>query len=254
MSDKKNKIELSVEKRKLAGRQVKTLRKDSILPANIYGRKIKSLAVQVDLKSFLPVLKEAGETGLVELKVKGEDKTRPILIHNIQYHSVNDQPLHADFYQVDLKEKVTSKIPVELIGESSAVKSRVGILIQPLNEIEVEALPTDLPEKIEVDISKLENIDDSVLVSDVKLEDTVKVLTDTTQILVKIDPPAKEEEEVAPPAEGEEGEEGKAEGEEGEKTGEGKEAPEGKEGEKKEETKGESEGKDEEKKEEKPKE
>jgi len=254
MSDKKNKIELLVEKRKLAGRQVKTLRQDSILPANIYGRKVKSLAVQVDLKSFLPVLKEAGETGLVELKVKGEDKTRPILIHNIQYHSVSDQPLHADFYQVDLKEKVTSKIPVELIGESSAVKSRVGILIQPLNEIEVEALPTDLPEKIEVDISKLENIDDSVLVSDIKLENTVKVLTDTTQILVKIDPPAKEEEVVAPPAEGEEGEEGKAEGEEGEKTAEGKEAPEGKEGEKKEEAKGGSEGKDEGKKEEKPKE
>lgn len=240
MSDKKNKIKLSVEKRKLAGRKVKLLRKDSVLPANIYGRKVKSLAVQVDLKSFLPVLKEAGETGLIELKVKGEDKTRPILIHNIQYHSVSDQPLHVDFYQVDLKEKVTTKIPVELVGESPAVKSKVGILIQPLSEIEVEALPTDLPEKIEVDISKLENIDDAVLVSDVKLEEIIKILTDTTQILVKIDPPAKEE-EVAPVEEKEE-----------EATGKGKETPEGKEGEKKEETKGEGEEKEE--KEEKPKE
>ena len=241
MSDKKNKIKLLVEKRKLVGRQVKLLRKDSVLPANIYGRKVKSLAVQVDLKSFLPVLKEAGEAGLVELKVKGEDKIRPVLIHNIQYHSVSDQPLHADFYQVNLKEKVTTKIPVELVGESPAVKSKVGILIQPLSEIEVEALPTDLPEKIEVDISKLENIDDAVLVSDVKLEETVKVLTDTTQILVKIDTPAKEE-EVAPV----EKEEGKEEGKEGETTEEGKEDSEGKE-----ETK--DEGKEGEKKEEKPK-
>ena len=248
MSDKKNKIKLLVEKRKLVGRQVKLLRKDSVLPANIYGRKVKSLAVQVDLKSFLPVLKEAGEAGLVELKVKGEDKIRPVLIHNIQYHSVSDQPLHADFYQVNLKEKVTTKIPVELVGESPAVKSKVGILIQPLSEIEVEALPTDLPEKIEVDISKLENIDDAVLVSDVKLEETVKVLTDTTQILVKIDTPAKEE-EVAPVEE----EKGEEEGEEGEEKEEDKETAERKEGGKKEEVKGEGEGKEGGKKEEKPK-
>jgi len=246
MPDKKNKIKLLVEKRKLTGRKVKLLRKDSVLPANIYGRNVKSLAVQVGLKSFLLVLKEAGETGLVELKVKGEDKARPVLIHNIQYHSINDQLLHVDFYQVDLKKKVTAKISVELVGESPAVRSKVGILIQPLNEIEVEALPIDLPEKIEVDISKLENIDDAVLVSDVKLEKAIKILTDATQVLVKIDPLAKEE-EVAPV------EESKEEGEEGEAAEEGKEVPEGGE-EKKEEGKGAGEGKEQEKKKEKSKE
>ncbi len=213
MLTKKDKIKLNVEKRKVIGHKVKLLRQEGILPANIYGKEIKSLAVQVDLKSFLPILKGVGETGLVELKVKGEDKVRPVLIHNIQYHSVSDEPLHADFYQVDLKEKVTAKIPVELVGESAAVKGKVGILIQPLSEIEVEALPADLPEKIELNISSLEQIDDAVTLADVKLAEGVRPLTDTSQILAKIEPPAKEE-EVAPVEEKEEGEEVTEEGEE----------------------------------------
>ncbi len=254
MSDKKEKVKLLVEKRKLNGSKVKLLRKQAILPANIYGRKVKSLAVQVDLKAFLPILKETGETGLVELKVKGEDKIRPVLIHNVQYHAVNDEPLHADFYQVDLKEKVTTKIPVELISESPAVKNKIGILIQPLNEIEVEALPTDLPEKIEVNISSLEEINDAVLLKEVKLDTGVKVLSDVNQILVKIDPPAKEEEVAAPiEEETKEGEEEKEEGREGEEVAEGeKEAPRSEE--KKEKTKAEVEQKEPGKEEEKPKE
>ena len=112
MSDKKEKIKLEVEKRKVTGRQVKVLRRDGLLPANIYGKKTKSLAVQADLKSFLPVLKQAGETTLVELKVAGEDKARPVLIHNVQYHPLDEQPLHADFYEVNLKEKVTTRVEI----------------------------------------------------------------------------------------------------------------------------------------------
>lgn len=224
MLTKKDKIKLNVEKRKIAGRKVKFLRKEGILPANIYGKKVKSLAVQVNLKSFLPVLKGAGETGLIDLKVAGEDKARPVLIHNIQYHSVSDEPLHADFYQVDLKEKVTTKIPVELVGESAAVKGKIGILIQPLSEIEIEALPADLPEKIELNISSLEQIGDAVTLADVKLAEGVRSLTDTSQILAKIEPPAKEE-EVAPVEEKEEAEKVIEEGEEqvGEEKEEGKE-------------------------------
>ncbi len=236
MSDKKEKIKLSVEKRKIIGRKVKLLRRDGFLPANIYGKKVKSLAVQLATKDFLPVFKEVGETGLVEIKVAGEEKTRPVLIHNVHFHPVDDDPLHADFYQVDLKEKVTTKVPVELIGESPAVKEKIGILIQPLNEIEVEALPADLPEKIEVDISDLKAVNDVVSVDKVKISTGVKILTDQKEILVKIEPPAKEE--VAPPPE----EETLAEGE-GEPTEEAEgeapaveEKPETKEGKPSEET------------------
>ena len=225
MSDKKEKIKLEVEKRKVTGRQVKVLRRDGLLPANIYGKKTKSLAVQADLKSFLPVLKQAGETTLVELKVTGEDKTRPVLIHNVQYHPLDEQPLHADFYEVNLKEKVTAKVEIELVGESLAVKEKIGILIQPLTEIEVEALPTDLPEKLQLEISSLKQIDDALTVSDIKAPEGVTLLTDQKETLVKIDPPAKEEEVVvAAPAEGEEGEEGEEAEKGGETKAEGEEA------------------------------
>jgi len=199
MAVKKEKIKLTVEKRKITGRKVKALRRTGILPANVYGKKNKSLAVQLEAKSFLPVFKEVGETGLIELKVADEKEARPVLIHNVQFHPVDETPLHVDFYQVDLKEKVTTKVPVELIGESPAVKDKIGILIQPLSEVEVEALPADLPEKIEVNISGLKAINDAVAVSDVKLPEGVKVLTEGKEVLAKIEPLAKEEEVVAPP-------------------------------------------------------
>jgi large subunit ribosomal protein L25 len=196
MTTKKEKIKLTVEKRKVTGRKVRALRRQGILPANIYGKKEKSLAVQLEAKSFLPVFKEAGETSLIELKVVDEKEARPVLIHNVQFHPVEETPLHVDFYQVDLKEKVTTKVPVELIGESPAIKDKIGILIQPLSEVEVEALPTDLPEKIEVDISGLKAVDETVLVGSVKVSEGVKILTDEKEVLVKIEPPTKEE--IAP--------------------------------------------------------
>jgi len=197
---KKEKQKLTAEKRQIAGRKVKVLRREGILPANIYGKKIKSLAIQTDLKTFLSTFKKTGETGVVELSIKGEKKARPVLIHNVQYGPVSDQPLHADFYQVDLKEKVTTEVPIELIGESPAVKEKVGILIQPLTEVEVEALPTELPDKLELDITGLKEVDDAVTVADLKVPKGVKVLASEKEVLTKIEPLAKEE-EVAPPEE-----------------------------------------------------
>ena len=200
MAGKKELPKLEVEKRKVTGRKVKLLRKEGILPANIYGREVKSASVQVALKPFLPIFKKAGETGLLELKVAGEDKTRPVLIHNVQLDPVTDAPLHVDFYQVDLKKKVTAVVPVELMGTSPAVTQKIGILIQPLSGVEVEALPTDLPEKLEIDVSNLKEVGNAVTVADLKLGEEIKILTGVTEVLAKIDPPAKEEVVTPPPA------------------------------------------------------
>ena len=197
---KTQKHKLVVEKRKVLGRKVKKLRLEGILPANVYGKKVKSLAIKLDLKSFSLAYQAVGETGLVELKVKGEEKLRPVLIHNVQFHPVTDLPLHADFYQVDLKKKVTTEVPVELVGESPAVEQKVGILVQLLTEVEVEALPTELPDKFTIDIGKLKKIGDLLVVSDLKPPAGVKILTAVKEILVKIEPPAKEE-VAAPPVE-----------------------------------------------------
>lgn len=205
-------IKLSASKRSILGRKVKTLRRDGIIPANVYGKGIKSLAVELPTKEFSAAFEKAGETGLIDLIVDRD--THPVLITNVQVHPVTDLPLHADFRQVDLKEKITAPVPVELIGESPAEKSGIGILVQQLNEVEVEALPTDLPEKIEVDISKLENVDDSILVSALAVDRAkVEIKAEPEQVVVKIEPPAAEE--VAPEPAAAEGEEG-AEGTEGE--------------------------------------
>ncbi|MAG60012.1 50S ribosomal protein L25 [Candidatus Woesebacteria bacterium] len=204
---------LSAEKREVSGRKVKKLRRDGILPANIYGKKIESLSVQVPIGDFRKVFKEVGETGLVELKVAG--KAYPVLVHNVQLDPTTDEFLHADFLHVNLKEKVTATVPVEFTGEAPAEKTGEGVVVHQLSEVEVEALPTDLPEKIVVDISSLEKVDDAIKVSEFSV-DRKKVEIkeeDTERIVVSVAPPAKEE-EVAPPSV-EEGAEGEAaEGEE----------------------------------------
>ncbi len=216
------KPKLKTQKRKIFGRKIKKLREKGILPANIYGKKIKSQAIEVDLKEFLTVYQEAGETGIVELSLSPEKKSRAVLIHNLQKDPVTDLPLHADFHQIDLKEKVHVAIPIELRGEAPAV-SKGGILVPLMDEIEVEALPTDLPEKFEVDISKIDKIGQGIALKDLKVDKAkVKILVENEEdLLVKVEEPKEEKEEEKPteevPAEGEEAE--VQEGEEKEETG-----------------------------------
>lgn len=223
---------LKAEKRKILGQKVKTLRKEGILPANIYGKKVKSLAIQVSFNEFEKIYKKAGETGIVEISVNGSK--RSVLINNVQIHPVSDLPLHVDFLQIDLKEKVTADVPVDFIGESPAEKSGLGTAVQYINEIEVEALPTNLPEKFEVDLSTLAEVNQTVLVKDLDVDTKkVEIKSDLDQILVKVEPPRKEEEVIAPV----ETEEEEGEVEEGEEPSEEGKEPEGAEEESKKEEK-----------------
>lgn len=178
------KVTLAVEKRKVLGKKVKKLRKEGLFPANIYGKGVKSEAVQLPEKEFLKTFKEVGETGLIELQVDGQ--VRPVLIHNVQYDPLVKIPLHADFYQVDLKEKVKTMVPIVFVGEPAAVSSKVGMLLEQMSELEVEALPTDLPENIEVNVEHLANVDEQITVADVKAPSGVTVLSDAGQVVAKI--------------------------------------------------------------------
>ena len=190
------KLKLTGQKRNITGRKVKQLRKQGILPANIYGKKITSKAVQVPVKAFNDVFAKAGETGLVDLEVDG--KSVLVLIHNIQYDPITSLPLHADFFQVDLKEKVTAKVPVVFVGESPSVKDKVGVLLTLLTEVEVEALPADLPDKIEVETGALRALDQAIKVNDLKVGDKVKIMTDVNLDVVKVAPlVSKEAEKMA---------------------------------------------------------
>lgn len=210
---------LKAEERSLKGRKVKKLREKGILPANVFGKKIKSKSVGVKKEEFDKIFSEVGETGLINLKVEGEKEDRAVLVSNVQVDPVSDLTIHIDFRQVDLKEKVTAEVPVELVGESPAEKQSLGTVVLYIDEIEVEALPTDLPEKFTIDISKLEDVDQAVLVKDLNVnKNKVEVLTDLEEIVAKVEPPQKEEvveepkaeveeEAVSPEAESKEGEE-----------------------------------------------
>lgn len=227
---------LSVEKRTTFGEKVKNLRKAGIVPATIYGKAVESVSIQVPLKEFEKVYKEAGETGLVELTL-GSEKPRHTLIKNVQLEPRESVVLHVDFYQVNLSEKIKAMVPVEAIGEPKAVLDKVGVLLTPLAEVEVESLPTDLPEKIEVNVEHLAVVDDAVKVADIKIPTGVAILTDPEQILFKVgslitkeaEAEAKAEEAAAAAteaaAEGATPAEGEAAPAEGEKPEEKKEAP-----------------------------
>ncbi|MBI3981152.1 50S ribosomal protein L25 [Candidatus Microgenomates bacterium] len=181
------KEKLSVKKRTVLGKKVKKLRKQGIVPATLYGKKVKSLSLELDLKTFRQVYSKTGETGLIELLVEGEKEERPVLIHNLQLDPLTEQILHTDFYQVDLKEKVTSTVPVVAKGESPAVTERRGVLLQPLSEVEVEALPQDLPDHLEANIEGLTEVDQAVLVKDLIFDkNKVTILTKQEELVFKI--------------------------------------------------------------------
>ena len=186
-------IQIKAEKRNQFGRKVKGLRKKGILPANIYGKKIKSEAIAVNLEDFEKVYKQAGETTVVYIEI-GKER-RPVLIHNVQKDPVNDSLLHVDFHQVDLKEKVTTKVPVIIIGESLAEKQGLGTVIQYVDEIEIEALPTDIPESFELSADKLLQLDDQIKVEEISYDkDKINILEDKEKVIVRVEPLRKEEE------------------------------------------------------------
>ena len=137
---------------------------------------------------------------MVYLQVAGEKEDRPVLIRQVVNDAVNESVLHVDFHQVNLKEKVKAAVPLKLIGESPAEKDKLGILVSQLTEVEVEALPTEMPEIFEIDVTILTELGQSIMVSDIKVSTKVEVLTDKTQVIAKIEQLAKEEvkEEVAP--------------------------------------------------------
>src|SRR3989339_232855 len=164
-----NKYVLKAEKRILTGSKVKKLRRQGVIPANVFGHTIKSQAIQVSEVEFSRVYKDAGETSLIWLKVEGEDKERPTLIKALTNNPTTGKRYHVDFHQVNLKEKVSANVPVEITGEAQMVKDGLAVLDINLHEIEVEALPTDIPESVIFDISTLKEIGDNLKLSDVKI-------------------------------------------------------------------------------------
>ena len=191
-----DRLALSAEERKVLGKKVKTLRRDGKLPGHVFGKGLESESVEVSSKDFKNIFHQAGETGLIDLKI-GKEKVRPVLIREVQYDPVTDLPLHIDFYQVNLAQKVKVSVPIVQIGEASeAVHLGEAIVLQTLNEVEVESLPSDLPEKLEVDITSLKAIDDAITLGQLNYDRTkITISADLEEVVVKLAPAVSAETE-----------------------------------------------------------
>lgn len=196
MKEEKNILQLKVQRREVFGRKTKSLRKNNLIPAILYGPKIDNLPLVLDYKSFEKIYKKAGETSLINLEIEGERKKYLVLIHEIQQDPLTDRIIHVDFYQPDLEKKVVAWVPLKIVGQAPAVKKYGGTLVKNFDEVEVKALPHDLPHEIEIDVSNLEEIHDEILVKDLKVPKGVEILKDSKEVVVTVVPSEKFEEEV----------------------------------------------------------
>lgn len=179
----------------LRGANPKRMLKNDFLPAVVYGPGSENINLKLNLQEFIKVFKVAGESKVVNLKVG--DETIQVFIHRIQHNPVTNEIVHVDFYRFRKDHKFTIEIPIKFVGESHAVKGAGGILVTNMESIQIECLYSDLISDIEVDLSKLENINDAIYVSDLKFKEGINVLTAPERVIVTVQPMRTEEEEQA---------------------------------------------------------
>lgn len=181
--------ELQAKNRTLQGKKVRQLRAQSWIPGVVYGPDTPPRSIQMRQRDLFRTLQNVGETALIDLLVDGENKPYVVLARDVQRDILTSRLQHVDFYQVRLTEKVKTTPRLDIVGESPAVKSGMAVLIQILNQVEVECLPTDLISAIEVDISNLKTLDDSISIGDLPVPDGVTILADPSDTVVSVVPP-----------------------------------------------------------------
>ena len=206
-------MQIKASARQPLGKRSRRLLREGKLPAIVYGHNTEATPITLDKLEFQKVFVKSGRTHLIDLAIDG--RTDKVLVREIQIHPRRLGPIHVDFYQVNLQEKIEVEVPVHLIGESAAVKRGDGDILQPMHSVRVECLPSDIPEAFEIDITPLEEIDMELRVSELKVPQGVTVLDEPDQLIVKIVPKRelKVEEEIPAaeavvPAEGEAAAEG----------------------------------------------
>lgn len=188
------KITLETQSRSITGKKVKQLRYQGLIPANIFGPSFNSASISVNERDFTNVYKMAHETGIVYLNL-GKDNI-PTLIRNIQHHPVTQKILHVDFRKIDLKQKIEAAVPIELIGESAAVSQLSGVLLRQHDHLTIEALPEDIPQNIQIDISVIKNLGEEIKVKDISKSTKFLIKEDLDMVIVSVI--AHREESVTP--------------------------------------------------------
>jgi len=179
-------IELKVTVRDVLGKKVRFLRRQGITPVHLYGRGIESAALQCDTSQLQDVLAEAGQTRLINLKFEGERRPRTVVIREVQKGIRPGELYHVDFYQVQMAEMMKVDVPIILVGESPALKSRENMLSQDLNALNIQCLPGNMPASIEIDLTSLTEPDQAIRVKDIELDEEITVLNEPELIVARI--------------------------------------------------------------------
>ena len=178
-------MQLKASTRTLLGKASRRLHGEGKLAGIVYGHNATPTPLVLDRLEFQRVFIKSGRTHLVDLVVDG-DRTEKVLVREIQTHPRRLGPIHVDFYQVSLEEKITVEVPVRLVGESAAVKRGDADVLQPIHAVRVECLPTDIPEAFKVDLTPLEDVESEFRISELKVPKGVTVLMDPEELVVKI--------------------------------------------------------------------
>lgn len=181
---KDEKLTLQVSERKIFGKKLKKLRSDGEIPGNIYGPGFKSQAVTSSYKLFTEVFRKAKETGIVYLQYGKEEV--PVLIQHLQKHPVESHYLHVDFRKIDLKQKIETSVPIKVVGESEAVAQKGGVLLAQSDHLTIEALPADIPQEIEIDISSIKEVGQDIKIADLPKSSTYDIKEEADKIIVSV--------------------------------------------------------------------
>ena len=184
--------ELAANTRVVQGKAVAGLRREGILPAVVYGHGIPSESLQIDARAFDDLRRHHGRNALIDLSVDG-GRARPVLVHSVQEHPLKRRPIHVDLYLVKMTEEITVEVPVVTVGISHAVEKMGGNLLHVLATVKVRALPGDLPQTLEADISGLTDFDGVIHVGDLPLPAGVHLVTDPTEMALRVQAPRVEE-------------------------------------------------------------
>jgi len=186
-------IQLAAQTREKVSKKSNSLFKEGFIPGVLYGHKIKNQLLKVSNKDFEDVYKKAGESTLIDLDVDSQNKVK-VLIHKVQTDMLTEKYLHIDFYQIKKGEKITVKAAIDFINEPPAVKNEGGVLIKNYDELEIKCLPEDLIHDIKVDLSKLENLEDSIRIADLDIPKEIEVLADSKNVVAAVAAPRTAEE------------------------------------------------------------
>lgn len=187
-------VEIKARKREAGRGELDGLREAGFIPGIVYGNKKEPALISFDKKQAAILEEESEKASILSLAIEGSDTNKNVLVKDIQYDRITDEPIHADLYEVDMKKEIETEVPLNFVGVSLAVKDMNGVLVKNSESVDVKCLPTDLPEQIDVDLSALKTFDDMIYVKDLKVSEGVEIMNGLDEVIAMVSEPRSDQE------------------------------------------------------------